>query len=707
MDRDHPFLDDRFYVRWSRLTPEHVVPDITAALAEAGANIDAVAGTDRGKMDFASTLLALEDATERLSRAWGLVGHLDAVCNSAPLREAHNAVLPKVSEFFAKIPLNEGLWDLLKTYAATPGAAALTGVEKRFLDETLADFRERGADLPAARKARLEAIEAELAAATQKFSENVLDSTNAWELVVDDEAKLSGLPPTARAAALEDARAKGLGSEGRPAWRFTLHLPSYLPLMEHLDDRDLRRAAWRGNCTVGLGGTYDNTDLVRKILSLRQEKADLLDRPHFADAVLERRMAKSGEAALAFTHDLFARVKPAFDREAIELREFRADSLGEKATLLEPWDTAYWAEKRRKARYDFDDEDLRPYFPIDGVIGGMFDIAQTVFDIEIRLRETVFAEPGSAPAEGHVPPEKGGPVEVWHPEVKFYEVFNKVGTHLGSFYADWHPREPKRGGAWMNYLITGRPPSGDDDRRPHLGLICGNLTPPAAGRPALLTHHEVETVFHEFGHLLHHLLGEVPVRSLNGVNVAWDFVELPSQLMENFCWERASLDRFARHYQTGKPIPAKLFRRMTAARNFMSATATMRQLAFAKLDLELHMHHAGGSGQDLDGLAAEILEGYLVPLKTRPPTIARRFTHLFGSPTGYAAGYYSYKWAEVLDADAFTRFRSDGVLSAAVGREFRDKILARGNSAPPDQLFRDFMGRPPDLTALLVRSGLG
>jgi len=699
----HPFLQQPFHVRWSQLTPDTIVTDIRQALADTGEKIDAITARDRGKMDFGNTFLALEDATETLSFAWGLVGHLDSVCNSDALREAHNTVLPEVTEFFAKIPLNESLWDLLKTYAGTTEAQHLTGVEKRLLEETLADFRMSGADLPADKKRRLEEVEAELAETTQKFSENVLDSTNAWEMVIGDEAELAGLPTTAVEAALADAMAKGIATAEMPKWRFTLQSPSYLPLMEHLDSAGHRRDAWKGNNTVGSDGSYDNTELVWKTLALRQEKAELLGKKHFADSVLERRMAKDGRTALAFVEDLHTRVQSAFQREAIELQEYRAEATGRKATLLEPWDVAYWSEKRRKELYDFDDEELRPYFAIEGVLDGLFRIAETIFGLEIKERKTVYYKPTAA---GNESSADGTAIEVWHPDVRFYEIHDAGGRHLGSFYADWHPREDKRSGAWMNYLITGTPARDSHTWTPHLGLICGNLTPPTPERPALLTHHEVETVFHEFGHLLHHLLGEVPIRSLNGVNVAWDFVELPSQIMENFCWERKSLNLFARHYKTGAPIPNRLFKRMLAARTYLSAVGTMRQLALAKLDLELHTRHAGDSGRDLDNLTDEVLRSYTFPTATRPPSITRRFSHLFSSPTGYAAGYYSYKWAEVLDADAFTRFQEEGVLNPDVGKSFRQCILSKGNSWPPDGLFREFMGRGPDLTALLVRSGL-
>jgi oligopeptidase A len=398
-------------------------------------------------------------------------------------------------------------------------------------------------------------------------------------------------------------------------------------------------------------------------------------------------MAKSGARALEFIADMKRRAATAFARECRELEEFKAQQAGGAPAPLAPWEIAFWAEKLRKARYDLDEEALRPYFPMDRVIAGLFELAGRVFGLRVTERW----------ATG---------VETWHPEVKFYDVHDARGVHLGSFYADWHPRESKRGGAWMNYLITGGPRP-DGQRAPHLGLICGNMTMPSEGKPALLTHREVETIFHEFGHLLHHLLGEVEVKSLNGVNVAWDFVELPSQIMENWCWERESLDLFARHHETGEPLPEALFKKMLAAKKFRSACATMRQVAFAQMDLVLHMRTAEFAGvTDVEPKARAVIADCLIPTNPPAPTILKRFTHIFADPLGYAAGYYSYKWAEVLDADAFTRFKREGIFNPKVGAEFVEKVLSRGNSADPAELFRAFMGRDPDLAALLQRSGL-
>lgn len=696
------FLNTDFHIRWSELTADRVIPDIEEALAEAQAKIDALTARKGGQLTFDNTLLALEEATEDLSVAWGKVSHLTSVNDSKELREAYNAMLPKVSEFFAKIPLNEKLWEVLKAYEGTEEAGKLRGARRRFLEETVKDFRQYGADLPPEKKERMEKIQGELAQLTQKYSENVLDSTNDWELVLTEEERLAGLPKNAKEAARRSALAKGHGTEEEPKWRFTLHMPSQEPFMTYLDDGELRHEMWKAATSVGARGEWDNSDLTRRILDLRQEKAKLLGKSNFADLVLERRMARSGRRALDFVEDLFARTKPSFDEETHELEVYKATQVHREIEALEPWEFAYWGEKQRRALYDFDEEEVRAYFPIESVINGMFEIVQKVFGIRIHQIPTRFVEPGKR--EGDSPK---GAVEVWHPEVGFFEITDQSNRHLGSFYTDWHPRESKRGGAWMNYLITGEPAREHGSvRGPHLGLICGNLTPPSGDQPALLTHREVETIFHEFGHLLHHLLGEVEIKSLNGVNVPWDFVELPSQIMENWCWERESLDLFARHYQTGETIPEVLFRKMLAARNYRSASGMMRQLSFGKLDLELHLFHERFVQKDLEQAVRQVIAPYMPRTRTQSPTMVRRFTHLFGSSTGYAAGYYSYKWAEVLDADAFTRFQTEGVFNPDVGREFVEKILSRGNEEEPMILYRDFMGRDPDLKALLVRSGL-
>ena len=683
---DNPFLDRAFEIKWSRLAAADVESAIDRAIADAESALAAITNRPVAEADYANTFLALESATDLLSEAWAKVSHLTSVADSPELRAAHNAALPKESAFRSKIPLNAALWQRIKAAAAHPSAAGLRGEHRRFRDETLEDFRQQGADLPADQKSRLEVVQQELAQLTQKYSENVLDATNAWELIVTNPDRLRGLPDRAKEAARQNALKKGHGTAEQPAWRFTLHQPSLEPVLLYADDATLREEVWRATSAVGRQAPNDNTELVGKILALRQEKAGLLGTAHFADLTLSRRMAKSGAQALDFITGFHAKVRGAFLRECRELEEFKAQQTNQPVARLAPWELGYWAEKLRQTRYDFDEEQLRPYFPLPGVLAGMFEVARRVFGLSVK----------ELPA---------GAVEVWHPEVKFYTVHDAAGRHLGSFYTDWHPRESKRGGAWMNYLVTGGPRP-DGTRAPHLGLMCGNLTPPSDGRPALLNHHEVETVFHEFGHLLHHLFGEVEIKSLNGTNVAWDFVELPSQIMENWCWERESLDLFARHHETGATIPEPLFQRMVAAKNFRSASFTMRQLGLARLDLDLHLQPVATMQPSISAWLQARLADYLTPTEPPSPTIENRFTHVFSDPVGYAAGYYSYKWAEVLDADAFTRFQREGIFSEKVGRDFAAKILSRGNGADPMELFVAFMGRPPDPHALLARAGL-
>ncbi len=691
----HPFLSPDFRVRWSTLVPEAVEPDICHALELAKANIEVICSQDPAGATYESTFLALENASEILNRGWGRLAHLDSVSDHPAQREALGKMLPVVTDFYSSLALNDRLWSVIKAVGESAEIATLSPVHQRFVGETLADFRNSGADLPADQKERVAAIDAELSKITQQFSEHVLDSTNAWERIITEEAQLAGLPQSAIAAAAANARAKG---HAAPAWRFTLQHTSHLPIVEHLHDDSIRREFWEASAQVGATGDFDNTAIVWRILALRQEKASILGHTHFADLALLRSMAKTGENALRFVENLQARIRSRFLAEHLQLREYKAKKSGQPVALLEPWETGYWAEKQRKENYDFAEEALLPYFPVDGVMAGMFEIASRLFSITIRELETVFFEPGSNPQ----PSVSGSPlVETWHPECKFYEIYDsKTAAHLGSFYADWHPRESKRAGAWMNSLHTGA--LGE----PHVGLIIGNMSPPVDGKPALITHREVETIFHEFGHLLHGLLSEVAVKSLAGTNVPRDYVELPSQLMENFCWDRESLDLFARHFETNEPIPEALFAKMLAAKNYFSASGLMRQLAQSKFDLELHMRLESYVGTDLDALDHQVLADYHAPLQTPSPSIMRRFSHLFGDPTGYAANYYSYKWAAALDADAFTRFQKEGVLNPATGAAFREHILSTGNSMPADELYRRFMGRDPDQEALLVREGL-
>jgi len=673
----NPLLTVQFRIPFDRIKAPDVEPAAAQLLTQARARLDAIA-SEPGERTYQNTMEALDKLTEPLDYAIKVVGHLESVATYPELRAAYNAVQPEVSAFYSGIPLNQGLWQGIKTFAATAEGKAVTGEQRRFLDKTIESFRRAGADLDPAAKKKSEELDVELSKVTTKFGENVLDSTNAFELVISDEAALAGLPPTAIAGARESATRKGL--EG---WRFTLQGPDYTAVMTYLDDAATRRKMYQAYAVRATEDGRNNRPLVAQILELRKAKATLLGFADFADLVLEDRMAHSGARALSFLEDLKAKTERRFREENRELLEFRRSLEGEDAPELAPWDVAYYAEKQRAALYDFDEETLRPYFPLEKVVAGMFDLVHRLYGI--RVTE-----------------EKGVPT--WDEQVCYYNVHDENGQFIGGFYADWYPRENKRGGAWMDALITGGPADGAFE--PHLGLICGNLSKPIGGKPALLTHRDVETIFHEFGHLLHHLLSQVKVRSLAGTSVAWDFVELPSQIMENWCWERASLDLFARHWETGEPVPEDLFQKMKRARTFRAANAQMRQLGFGFVDLMLHTRYSAERDGDPVDYARRVLQEYSpAPLPPYNAFIAA-FTHLFGGAVGYAAAYYSYKWAEVLDADAFTRFREYGIFSREVGSEFRGKILSRGDSEDPAELYRSFMGREPDPKALLERSGL-
>ena len=672
----NPLLHFEFRIPFDRIETAHVEPAVKELLNGARSRLNALVA-DPAPRTFENTMLALDSLTEPLEYAMGIVRHLEGVVTTPELRAAYNAVQPEVSEFYSSIPLNADLWRVIQAYAATDEAQALTGTRRRFLKKTVESFRRHGAGLDPAGKTRLSEINVELSKLTTKFGENVLDSTNEFELVIQDESKLAGLPPTAVAAARASAVSKGL-PDGN--WRFTLQAPSYVPLLTYMDDASIREQVYHANSIRATSGAHDNRPILENILKLRREQALLLGFHDFADFVLEDRMAHNGQQAQDFLADLKKKTDARFHQENEELRAFA------QQPRLHPWDVSYYAEKQREQLYDFDEEALRPYFPLDRVVDGMFDIVGRLYGIR------VVEKPGAA---------------VWDPTVKYYEIHDDVNGQsrlLGAFYADWFPRENKRGGAWMDAFITGI----DFGSRyePHAGLICGNLTPPVDGKPALLTHREVETIFHEFGHLLHHCLSRVEVRSLAGANVAWDFVELPSQIMENWCWERDALDLFASHFETGERLPQDLFDKMRRARRFRAANAQMRQLGFGMTDLALHREYDPDRHGDLFAYARNLLQPFSPATLPEDYAMIAGFTHLFSSPVGYGAGYYSYKWAEVLDADAFTRFREVGIFSRDIGLRFRQNVLAKGDSEDPADLYRAFMGRDPDPNALLERSGL-
>ena len=667
----NPLRTRDFLIPFNTLKAEHIEPGINTALEQAQNDLTAL--LENGDTpSYQNTVQALDDLTERLGRAMTLAYHLTSVQTSPEIRAAFNAVLPAYSAFFATLPLNEKLWERLSSFAKTDEAKTLKGVRKRHLEKTLQDFVRAGADLPPEKKAKVEAVKVELSQLQTKFSENVLDATNAFELVVNDEEKLAGLPDSVIKQAQKDAEAKELSG-----YRFSLQAPSYLPFMKYAEARDLRQQLYEAFVSRASGGELDNRPLINQILALRQELAELLGYKDFADYRLEVNMVKSGKAALDFEEEIFDKTLAHWKLEVANLERFAADKLG--LSDLAPWDLMFTVEKLRKAEFDLDDEELRPYFSLDRVLSGLFEMTENLFGVSVSEQAND---------------------KVWHEDVGFYELHDENGVHLGSFYTDWFPRESKQGGAWKNGFIIGGPtPEGF---APHLAVIVANFTPPQDGKPALLTHREVQTIFHEFGHLLHHCLSKVEVTELGATNVARDWVELPSQILENWTWEREALDLFARHFETGERIPEALYKKMLAARTFMEANAQMRQLSLGTVDLKLHIDYDPEKDGDVITYSHRVMERYTLRPEFAHNSFITAFSHVFAG--GYAAGYYSYKWSEVLDADAFTRFKREGIFNRETGQAFVDSVLSRGDSAEPAELFKEFMGRDPDVTALIERN---
>ena len=669
-EASNPLLDRGFPVPFDKIEPEHVGPAVSDVLAAARIRIEELAAGAGGS--YADVVGALDAIADEVARTWAPVSHLVNVDSTPALREAYASALPEVTRFSTRLHHHEGLFGRVRDFAASPKGTALAGIEKRHLEKTLRDFRRAGAELGPADKGSLERLRVELSELSRRFEENILEETAAYAKLVSRQDALAGLPDTAleRAAQLAADR----GEEG---WLITLDMPSVHAVLQHADDRALREeihTAYLARCTAG---ERDNRPLIVRILELRRRLAAILGYGDFPDYRLETAMARSGGRVRAFLDELIDGTRPFHERDAGEL-EAHARRFGLGA--LAPWDVSYLMEKIRRERFDLDDEMLRPWFPLDEVQRGLFEIAERLFGLSVTKVEN--------PA-------------VWHPEAGFFEVRDKDGVHLGSFYTDWFPRETKRQGAWMDNLVSGGPVSGGGFE-PHLGFIGGNFNPPTATRPALLTHREVRTLFHEFGHLLHHTASRVEIPARGGVNVAWDWVEVPSQIMENWTWEREALDLFARHHETGAPLPDRILERLLAARRFMGGWLQMRQLSFANLDLELHSTYRGDT--PVMDYAAEALRPFVPSDRFAQRHFLPSFAHLFGG--GYASAYYSYIWSETLEADAFSRFEREGVLNADTGRAFLECVLAQGDRRDPEELFRDFMGRGPD-PAALIRRNLG
>ncbi len=709
----NPLLDFTGLPRFAEIRPEHIAPAIEQLLAENRALIARLLAEDAlpSWQDF---IAPMEDANERLSRAWGPVGHLNAVMNSPELREVYNATLPKITQYYAELGQNLALFQKFKALRNSPEFDNLSAARKKIIENELRDFRLGGAELPEDKKARYLEIQERLAELSSRFSDNLLDATNDYTLVIEEKNELIGLPEDVLQAAQEAAQVLqnanpiskvkqggderttqavqlarlGVSEEANAAspmksgWLFTLKAPSYMPVMQFADNRALREKMYRayGTRASEFGkAEWDNTALMDEIVRLRGEESRLLGFANFGELSLATKMAESPQQVVEFMRELAQRARPFAEKDLAELHKFACAELGLQE--LQSWDIGYASEKLREKRYAFSEQEVKQYFPEDAVLPGMFRLVETLYGLQIK--------PSVAP--------------VWHDDVRFFDILDAQGQRVGQFYLDMYARNSKRGGAWMDDVITRRRLA-SGIQTPVAYLNC-NFSPPVGGKPAVFTHDEVITLFHEFGHGLHHLLTEVEDLAVSGINgVEWDAVELPSQFMENFCWEWEVLNGMTRHAETNEKLPRALFDKMLAAKNFQSGLQTLRQIEFSLFDMLMHSNFEPGGAKSILQLLDEVRAEVAVLI---PPAFQRfphSFSHIFSG--GYAAGYYSYKWAEVLSADAYSLFEENGVLNPDVGARFRSEILAMGGSRGAMDSFGAFRGREPSIDALLRHNGL-
>lgn len=671
----NPLLDFSGLPRFEAIRPEHVAPALDVLLAAAEAAVSAAEQVQ--PVTWQTFVAPLDDATERLWRAWGLVGHLQGVVNTPELREAYNSNLPRVTRFASALGQNLALYRQYQTLADSPEAAGFDESQRKVLDNTLRDFRLGGAELAPEAQQRFAAIKEELSALSAKFSQNVLDATDAWSLIIEDKARLKGVPEDVKAAAHAAAQ-----KDGKAGWKLTLQMPCYLPVQTWGEDRDLREILYRASAQRASefgDDALDNSGNIDRILALRAELAALLGFGSYGDYSVATKMAQDPAEVLGFLRDLASRAKPFAAKDRAELEQFAREQLG--IEQLQAWDLAFAADRLKQARYSYSEQEVKQYFTEPKVLGGLFSVIEQLYGL--RVQED------SAP--------------VWHEDVRFFRLVDAQGALVGQFYLDLYAREGKRGGAWMDDCRNRRERADGSVQTPLVYLVC-NFGRGANGKPATFSHNEVTTLFHEMGHGLHQLLtriGELGVAGINGVE--WDAVELPSQFMENFCWEWEHLQAMTAHVDSGEPLPRALYERMLAARNFHSGMATVRQLEFGLFDMLLHSQFE--PAQDsvlalLDRVRAEVAVNH-PPAWNRFP---HQFSHIFAG--GYAAGYYSYKWAEVLSADAYAAFEEAPQALAETGARFRDEILSRGGSRPAAENFKAFRGRAPQIDALLRHSGM-
>ncbi|HGF7185653.1 TPA: oligopeptidase A [Vibrio cholerae] len=665
---------------FSAIKPEHVKPAVEQAIADCRHTIDKVLA-ENPQPSWESVIAPIEEVDDRLSRIWSPVSHMNSVLNSDELREAYESCLPLLSEYSTWVGQHKGLFEAYKTIKESAEFAKLDRAQQKTISDSLRDFELSGIGLPLQEQKRYGEISKRMSELGSKFSNNVLDATMGWTKQITDVNLLAGMPESALAAAQAAAEAKGL--EG---YLLTLDIPSYLPVMTYCDNQALRKEVYEAYVTRASdrgpnSGKWDNSEIIAEQLKLRHEIARMLGFSTYSEKSLATKMAQTTDQVLGFLNDLASKAKPQGEREVEELRQFAESEFGVKQ--LELWDIAYYSEKQKQHLFEISDEELRPYFPEQKVVNGLFEVLSRLFGMQVKERQGV---------------------DVWHESVRFFDIFDAQGTLRGSFYLDLYAREHKRGGAWMDECRVRRTTDSGALQTPVAYLTC-NFNRPVGDKPALFTHDEVTTLFHEFGHGIHHMLTQVEVGAVSGINgVPWDAVELPSQFLENWCWQEEALAFISGHYQTGEPLPKAMLDKMLAAKNFQSAMFILRQLEFGLFDFTLHTTYDPEVGPQVLETLAEVKKKVAVLPGLEWNRFSHSFSHIFAG--GYSAGYYSYLWAEVLSADAFSRFEEEGIFNRETGQSFLNNILEMGGSEEPMELFKRFRGREPQIDALLRHAGI-
>ncbi|MBD3653470.1 oligopeptidase A [Kangiella sp.] len=678
----NPLLNLTGLPPFSKIQPSHMQEAIKTIIDDSRKQInELIDSLDKESVTWENFVLPMEEIGDRLDRAWSPISHMQATVNSPEIRDAYNSCLPLLSEYGTEMGQHQGLYQTIENLNEKADELKLDKVQRKILKDDLRDFKLSGVALPKDKQKRYGEIQLRLSELTSKFEQNLLDATMAWHKDFKDASALEGLPESAIEAAQQTAKMAEVDG-----YRITLDFPSYLPVMMHANDRELRKEVYTAFSTRASdqgpnAGEFDNSPLMPEILALRQELAELLDFKNYAELSLATKMAKDPQQVIDFLKDLADKSHPQAKAELAELEAYAKDQHG--LDHLEAWDISYYSEKLRMEKYAISQEELRPWFPEPQVIKGLFDITGQLFNIRFEQRDDV---------------------DIWHPDVRFYDIYNADNEHIASFYFDLYARKNKRGGAWMADCI-GRRRTANGIQKPVAFLTC-NFNSPIGGKPALFTHDEVTTLFHEFGHGLHHMLTQIEYASVSGINgVPWDAVELPSQFLENFCWVKEGIDKIAKHYETGEGLPVDKLEKLLAAKNFQSAMQMVRQLEFSLFDFEIHTELDLSQDNPIQHALDEVRKRVSV---IKPPAFNRfqhSFSHIFAG--GYAAGYYSYKWAEVLSADAFSRFEEEGIFNPQVGQDFLHHILEKGGSEEPADLFKAFRGREPSVEPLLKHSGIG